>query len=155
MAGRICFDSIAALKAHVGQPAVVAEPIFVDQAVIDAFATVTQDRQWIHVDPERAAAESPFGTTIAHGLLTLSLLTGWYHRLFEFPGRKLALNYGFDKVRFTAPVPCGSPLVGRFALVRVEDVRDGEARCFWHVEVGVQDAPRPALVAEWIMQLRY
>lgn len=149
------FDSIAALKAFVGAPAVSGEPILVDQATIDGFAAVSQDQQWIHVDPERARAESPFGTTIAHGLLTLSLLTGWYHRLFEFPGRKLALNYGFDKVRFTAPVPSGSALVGSFRLDRVEDVRENEARCHWHVEVHAEGAQRPALVAEWLMQLRY
>ncbi|WP_038212877.1 MaoC family dehydratase [Xenophilus azovorans] len=149
------FDSIAALKAYVGQPAVTGEPILIDQAMIDTFAGVTQDHQWIHVDPERAAAESPFGTTIAHGLLTLSLITGWYHRLFAFPGRKLALNYGFDKVRFTAPVPCGSALAGRFRLERVEDIRENEARCVWHVEVGAEGAERPAMVAQWLMQLRY
>lgn len=152
---KISFDSIAALKAFVGQPAVVGEPIIVDQPTIDTFATVTQDRQWIHVDSDRAATESPFKTTIAHGLLTLSLITGWYHRLFEFPGRKLALNYGFDKVRFTAPVPSGSALVGSFQLVRVEDVRDNEARCTWRVEVRAEGAERPAMVAEWLMQLRY
>lgn len=152
---RFSFDSIAALKAFVGQPAVVGEAIVVDQPTIDTFATVTQDRQWIHVDPERAATESPFKTTIAHGLLTLSLITGWYHRLFAFPGRKLALNYGFDKVRFTAPVPSGCALVGSFQLVRVEDVRENEARCTWRVEVRAEGAERPAMVAEWLMQLRY
>ncbi|MBO9678062.1 MaoC family dehydratase [Paenacidovorax monticola] len=149
------FGSIAALKDFVGQPAVTAEPILVDQPMIDTFAGVTHDRQWIHVDPVRAAAESPFQTTIAHGLLTLSLITGWYHRLFEFPGRKLALNYGFDKVRFTAPVPCGSRLAGSFRLARVDDIRENEARCVWHVEVRAEGAERPAMVAEWIMQLRY
>src|SRR6478735_3604370 len=95
------FDSIEAIKAFVGQPPVSGEAIEVDQAMIDTFAGVTQDRQWIHTDPQRAATESPFKTTIAHGLLTLSLITGWYHRGFAFPNRKMALNYGFDKVRFT------------------------------------------------------
>jgi len=149
------FDSIAALKAFVGRPAVTGESILIDQPMIDTFAGITQDRQWIHVDTERAAVESPFKTTIAHGLLTLSLITGWYHRLFEFPGRKLALNYGFDKVRFTAPVPSGSSLTGSFRLDRVEDIRENEARCVWHVEVRAEAAERPVLVAEWLMQLRY
>ena len=105
----------ALLRLHRGaeslrRPARVSgDAIVVDQAMIDIFADVTHDQQWIHVDPARAAAESPFKTTIAHGLLTLSLITGWYHRCFAFPNRKMALNYGFDKVRFTSPVPCGSP----------------------------------------------
>jgi acyl dehydratase len=149
------FDSIAALKAFVGQPAVSGEAIVVDQAMIDTFAGVTHDQQWIHVDPQRAALESPFKTTIAHGLLTLSLITGWYHRCFAFPNRKLALNYGFDKVRFTSPVPCGSRLVGSFQLARVDDVKADEVRCCWTVKVQAEGAERPAMVAEWLMQLRY
>ncbi|AMG88554.1 MULTISPECIES: MaoC family dehydratase [Bordetella] len=152
---KISFDSIAALKAFAGQPAAVGQPIVVDQSAIDTFGDVVHDRQWIHVDPVRAAAESPFGTTIAHGLLTLSLITGWYHQLFEFPGRKLALNYGFDKVRFPAPVPSGSALVGSFRLARVDDLGPDEARCLWEVDVRVAGAERPAMVAEWLMQLRY
>jgi acyl dehydratase len=149
------FDSIAALKAFVGQPAVSGDPILIDQATIDAFAEITHDRQWIHTDPVRAAAESPFKTTIAHGLLTQSLITGWYHRCFAFPNRKLALNYGFDKVRFTNPVPCGSRLVGGFQLAQVEDIRENEVRCHWKVTVQAVGAERPALVADWLMQLRY
>ena len=149
------FDSIEAIKAFVGQPAVTGEAIEIDQAMIDTFAAVTHDQQWIHVDPARAALESPFKTTIAHGLLTLSLVTGWYHRCFAFPNRKLALNYGFDKVRFTSPVPCGARLVGSFQLARVEDVKPGEVRCCWTVTVQAEDAERPAMVAEWLMQVRY
>lgn len=149
------FDSVAALKAFVGQPPVQGEPIEVDQAMIDTFAGVTQDRQWIHTDPARAAVESPFKATIAHGLLTLSLITGWYHRCFAFPNRKMALNYGFDKVRFTSPVPCGSRLVGSFQLSKVEDVKPGEVRCFWTVKVQAEGAERPAMVADWLMQVRY
>jgi acyl dehydratase len=149
------FDSIAAIKAFVGQPAVSGEPIEVDQAMIDTFAGVTQDRQWIHTDPARAAIESPFKATIAHGLLTLSLITGWYHRCFAFPNRKMALNYGFDKVRFTSPVPCGSRLVGSFQLAKVEDVKPDEVRCYWTVKVQAEGAERPAMVADWVMQVRY
>ena len=152
---QVSFDSIEAIKAFVGQPAVRGEAIEVDQAMIDTFAGVTHDRQWIHVDPVRAAAESPFGGTIAHGLLTLSLITGWYHRCFAFPNRKMGLNYGFDKVRFTRPVPSGSRLVGSFQLARVEELRPGEARCAWTVTVQAEGAERPALVADWLMQVRY
>ncbi len=149
------FDSIAAIKAFVGQPAVSGDPIVVDQAMIDTFAGVTQDRQWIHVNPQRAAVESPFKTTIAHGLLTLSLITGWYHRCFAFPNRKMALNYGFDKVRFTSPVPCGARLVGSFHLAKVNDIKPDEVRCFWTVTVQAEGAQRPAMVADWLMQIRY
>ena len=129
------FDSIAAIRAFVGQPAVSGEPVVVDQAMIDTFAGVTRDHQWIHTDPVRAAAESPFKTTIAHGLLTLSLITGWYQQCFVFTGRKLALNYGFDKLRFTNPVPCGSRLVGSFQLTQADLVRSDELRCHWKVMV--------------------
>lgn len=149
------FDSIQALKAFVGAPQVTGDAITVDQETIDVFAGVTQDRQWIHTDPQRASTESPFKTTIAHGLLTLSLITGWYHRCFEFPNRKMALNYGFDKIRFTGPVPSGSRLVGSFGLERVEDIKPDEVRCVWHVEVYVEGAARPVMVATWLMQIRY
>lgn len=152
---RKSFDSIEAIKAFAGQPAVTGDAIVIEQDMIDTFAGVTQDRQWIHTDPERAALESPFKTTIAHGLLTLSLITGWYHRCFAFPNRKMALNYGFDKVRFTHPVPRGSRLVGSFQLDKVEDIRKGEVRCFWTVTVRAEGAERPALVATWLMQVRY
>ncbi|MGH6626988.1 MAG: MaoC family dehydratase [Burkholderiaceae bacterium] len=127
----------------------------VDQDMIDVFAGVTQDRQWIHTDPVRAATESPFKTTIAHGLLTLSLITGWYHRCFAFPNRKMALNYGFDKVRFTGPVPSGSKLGGSFQLERVDDIKPDEVRCVWNVEVHIEGAERPVMVATWLMQIRY
>lgn len=149
------FGSVAALKAFVGAPAVAGAPLVVDQQMIDTFADLTNDRQWIHVDPARASLESPFKGTIAHGLLTLSLVTQWYQQCFEFPNRKQALNYGFDKIRFTGPVPSGSALVGSFQLLRVEDVRENEARCFWHVEIRADQAQRPALVAEWLIQVRY
>lgn len=149
------FDSIAALQAFVGQPAAQGRPIVIDQGMIDAYARIVHDEQWIHIDTNRARTDSPFGTTIAHGLLTLSLITGWYHQLFAFPNRKLALNYGFDKVRFPAPVPSGSAVVGRFSLTRVDALADNDARCTWHVDVCVQGAERPVMVAQWLMQLRY
>lgn len=149
------FDSIEAIRAFVGQPAVTGDAITVDQKMIDVFAEVTQDRQWIHTDPVRAATESPFKTTIAHGLLTLSLITGWYHRCFAFPNRKMALNYGFDKVRFTSVVPSGSRLVGSFQLMRVDDVKPDEVRCVWQIDVRIEGAERPVMVANWLMQIRY
>jgi acyl dehydratase len=155
MSPKKSFDSISAIQAFAGQGRVTGEAIEVDQAMIDTFAGVTRDTQWIHTDPVRAAAESPFGGAIAHGLLTLSLVTGWFHRCFAFPNRKMALNYGFDRVRFTGPVKSGSKLVGSFALSKVEDVKAGEVRCFWQVEIHTQGATRPVMVAIWIMQVQY
>ena len=152
---KLVFSSPQDVIDNVGMKLGPSQWLEINQERIDLFARATGDFQWIHVDPVRAAAESPFGTTIAHGLLTLSLITGWYHQLFEFPGRKLALNYGFDKVRFPAPVPSGSALVGSFRLARVDDLGPDEARCLWEVDVRVAGAERPAMVAEWLMQLRY
>jgi acyl dehydratase len=148
-------DSLDAIKAFVGQPAVSGEPLVVDQEMIDAFANVTRDRQWIHTDSARAAAESPFKATIAHGLLTLSLLTAWYNECFEFRNRKMALNYGFDKIRFTGAVPSGSRLTGGFELERVEDIAPGEVRCFWRTNVHIAGAVKPVMVATWITQVRF
>lgn len=142
------FDSIAWLQAFVSTSvtAPATEPIRVSQSVIDPFAEITHAPQWILVYPERAAAESPFGTTVAHGLLTLSLLTGGrYHRLFAFPGRKLALNYVFDQVRFTAPEASNWPLSASFRLDQVEALGENQARCHWYVEVPAEDAIRPVL----------
>ena len=149
------FDSVDTLKAFVGQPAVSGGPIVIDQAVIDTFAGVTNDKQWIHVDQARAAAESPFKATIAHGLLTLSLITGWYHRCSAFLNRKFGLNYGFDKVWFTSLVLFGQRLIGSFQLAKVEKIKPGEVRCFWTVKIQAEGADRSALVAEWLMQVRY
>jgi len=149
------FDSIDAIRAFVGQGRVSGAPIVVDQATIDTFAAITRDAQWIHTDPVRAAAESPFGGTIAHGLLTLAMVPGWFHNCFDFPRRKMALNYGFDKVRFTGLVRSGSSLVGSFALDKVEDLKAGELRCFWQVHIHVEGAERPAMVATWITQIQY
>lgn len=149
------FDSVASIRAFVGQPAVRGETVLVDQRMIDSFAAISGDRQWIHTDPERAAAQSPYQGTIAHGLLTLSLLTSWYQGCFAFPQRKMALNYGFDKVRFTGPVPSGSRLVGSFQLAEVVDLGADEVRCVWQAQVHVEGVERPAMVATWLTQVRY
>jgi acyl dehydratase len=121
----------------------------ITQELVDEFARVTSDRQWIHVDPERARRESPAGTTIAHGFLTLSLLSSMIAEVVSYPTARMSLNYGFDRVRFVSPVPVGSEIRGAFT---VEDVRriEGGAQVTWHVEVEVRGAPRPALAAAWI-----
>lgn len=148
-------SSVEAVKALRDAPAAVSDYIVLDQETIDTFARLTGDRQWIHVYPVRAAAESPFGCTIAHGLLTLSMVTTAFTQCFSFPGRKMSVNYGFDKVRFTGAVPAGARVRGVFVLQRVEDVRPGEIRCFWQVEMQVENSERPAMAATWLVQMRY
>lgn len=119
----------------------------IDQARIDEFGRATDDPQWIHTDPERAAA-GPFGTTIAHGFLTLSLLVPLFGRaLPELEGYWLTLNYGLNRVRFTSPVPVGSRIRGRFRIEEVEEVASGkQARVGATIELEGQE--KPACVAE-------
>ena len=118
----------------------------IDQRAIDLFAEATQDRQWIHVDPE-AAAHGPFGTTIAHGYLTLSLLPALMYRLLEVTDSGMGINYGIERIRFTAPVPSGSEVRLKARLLGSE--RRGEGlRYRVAVEVQVRGTDRPALVGE-------
>jgi len=149
------FDSVQSLVDFVGQPAIVSAAIAVDQQMIDRFAQVTHDSQWIHVDRERAMAQSPYGHTIAHGFLVLSLLTYWQASCIAFPGAAMALNYGFDKVRFTAPVLSGARVSARFALAQATETRPGEVRCAWNVTVQAESAPRPSVHADWRILVRY
>jgi len=149
------FDSVQSLTRFAGQPPIVSDTVIVDQEMIDRFGQITRDNQWIHVDFARAQAESPYGRTIAHGFLVLSLLTYWQASCVAFPGAAMVLNYGFDKIRFTAPVPSGSRVSARFALADVKEIRPGEARCSWNVTVEVEGAPRPSVHADWQIMVRY
>src|SRR5690606_15059679 len=123
------------------------EPLLVDQERIDAFAECTLDRQWIHVDAERAA-DGPFGTTIAHGYLTLSLLVTLVERLALFPPGFTVINYGLDKLRFPAPLPSGSEVSLTATLGRVEPKGDGRMLASLACEVTSPAAKAPVLVAE-------
>src|SRR3712207_9035280 len=105
-------ESVDALRAHIGRPLGTSEWVVVDQAMIDRFAEATGDHQWIHVDVERAKREMPGGKTIAHGYLTLSLLPKLNQGIYRITKRKRGVNYGSNKVRFTAPVPAGSSRPG-------------------------------------------
>jgi len=149
------FGSVRSLAEFVGQPPLVSRAIEIDQSMIDRFAQLTHDSQWIHIDGARAAAQSPYGQTIAHGFLVLSLLTCWQASCIAFPGAALVLNYGFDKIRFTAPVRSGSWVSASFALATVAETRPGEARCAWQVAVAAEGEPRPAVHAEWQIMVRY
>jgi acyl dehydratase len=150
--------SLAELESQVGQEVHVSEWITVDQAQVNAFAGATNDHQWIHVDPERARAESPFKTPVAHGFLTLSLVP-CLRGIVEsdrplFPGVKNVINYGLNKVRFPAPVPVGARIRGHFTVSSVSQKRDAiELVEVYSAEVEGQE--RPACVAETIMRLYF
>jgi len=142
------------LPSLVGQEVGVSRWITVDQARIDAFARITEDEQFIHVDPERAKA-TPFGGTIAHGFLTLSLASAMsYDAVAPLDGVVMGVNYGFDKLRFLAPVPAGSRIRGRFRLLSAENkgAQDGVTRWLLKHEltVEIEGGDKPALIAEWL-----
>jgi acyl dehydratase len=114
--------------------------------MIDRFADLTGDHQWIHVDPVGAKTDSPFGVTIAHGFLTLSLISSMTHQAVEITGPfKMAINYGLNRVRFVSPVPAGSRVRGHFAPQQVSD-----SEVIWLVTVEREGGDKPALVAEWV-----
>ena len=142
--------SVEEIAAKVGQEVGVSDWILVDQARIDAFAEDTEDRQFIHVDPE-AAARTPFGGTIAHGFLTLSLLSRMAADAMHRPENiKMGVNYGFEKVRFLAPVRAGRRVRGRFVLASFEEKRPGQYQFTHQVTVEIEGEDKPALIAEWI-----
>ena len=142
--------SIDEIKSRVGQEIGVSDWLLVDQAAIDAFAEVTQDHQFIHVDPE-AAANTPFGGTVAHGFLTLSLLSRMAADVILRPeSLRMAVNYGFERVRFIAPVRSGKRVRGRFVLAKAEEKRPGQWQFTHQVAVEIDGEDKPALTADWI-----
>ena len=141
--------AIRKLEARVGQEVGVSPWIEVTQERIDTFARAIEDFQWIHVDPERAKG-SPFGKTIAHGFLTLSLLSHLSEQTFAFSDRRMGINYGLNRVRFTSPVPSGSRVRARFTLHKFEKLEDNGVQLTWSTVVEIEGKDKPALVAEWI-----
>ena len=142
--------SIEEIQGRIGQEVGVSDWILVDQAAIDTFADVAQDRQFIHVDPE-AAAKTPFGGTVAHGFLSLSLLSRMAADVMQVPDTtKMAVNYGLDRVRFIAPVRSGSRVRGRFILDAVEDKAPGQLLLRHTVTVEIEGSDKPALTAQWL-----
>jgi acyl dehydratase len=138
------------IKSRIGQEVGVSDWILIDQARIDAFADATEDRQFIHVDLE-AAATTPFGGTIAHGFLTLSLLSRMAAEAMLVPdGIKMAVNYGLDRVRFLAPVRSGKRVRGRFTLESVEEKAPGQLLLRHTVTVEIEGEDKPALSALWL-----
>ena len=142
--------SIDALRALIGEEVGVSSWHLIDQARIDAFASVTDDHQYIHVDREKAA-ETPFGGTIAHGFLTLSLLSAMgLEAQPKIKGSRLGINYGFDRVRFLSPVKAGKRIRGRFVLGGINEAKPGEVDLHWQVTVEIEEERRPALKADWL-----
>jgi len=142
--------SIEEIESKVGEEVGVSDWILVDQARIDRFAEVTEDHQFIHVDAQ-AAAKTPFGGTIAHGFLTLSLLSRMAADAMLRPEQiKMGVNYGFEKVRFLAPVRSGKRVRGRFKLIRFEEKRPGQVQFVHEVTVEIEGEDKPALIADWI-----
>ncbi|WP_029418102.1 MaoC family dehydratase [Brevundimonas bacteroides] len=138
------------LASLIGQEVGVSRWIEIDQARIDAFAKITEDEQFIHVDPEAAKA-TPFGGTIAHGFLTLSLASAMsYDAVKPLEGVVMGVNYGFDKLRFLAPVPAGSKVRGRFKLLSAEDKGGGRWLLKHELTVEIEGSEKPALIAEWL-----
>lgn len=140
------FATLGEFGALVGQTVATSDWITVSQDRIDEFARATGDAQWIHVDPLRAAA-GPFGTTIAHGFLTLSLLPLMAESAIEFSDARMGVNYGLNKVRFPAPVPVGSRLRGHFKLIAFEPI-DGGAQITMEVTMEREGSTKPVCVAE-------
>ena len=138
------------LRSLLDQEVGVSDWIEVTQDKIDRFADVTGDRQWIHVDPDRAAG-SPFNTTIAHGFLTLSLVSAMLRNAVTLSNLRLAINYGMNRVRFVAPVPSGDRVRGRFTPAAVED-KDGGVQVTWSVVIEREHGDKPCCVVEWLVR---
>ena len=141
--------TIRSLEQRVGEEVGVSPWVEITQERIDTFARAIEDFQWIHVDRERARS-SPFGGTIAHGFLTLSLLSHLSESTFSFADRRMGVNYGLNRVRFTSPVPAGSRVRARFTVQKFEKLEDNGVQVTWNATVEIEGAAKPALVAEWI-----
>lgn len=135
------------LPALVGQEVAVSDWITITQEQVNQFAQATGDDQWIHVDVERAKA-GPFGAPIAHGFLTLSLIPMFYKTAFEIRNSRMGVNYGLNKVRFTAPVPVGSRLRGHMKLLVCEPIENGGYQMAWQVTVEREGSDKPVCIAE-------
>jgi acyl dehydratase len=151
MATRI-ISGIEELRSLIGEEIGASDWFEVAQSRINAFADATEDHQWIHLDTERTKTDSPFGTTIAHGFLTLSLLPYLAAQAYKVQGDfKMGINYGLNRLRFVSPVPSGSRIRARFTLQSVEDVPGG-AQLAVVATVDIEGGGKPALVAEWLMR---
>ncbi|MGF6610396.1 acyl dehydratase [Paraburkholderia sp. WSM4175] len=145
----VAFDNAGALRALIGAEPLVSEWLSVDQERVNRFAEATGDHQWIHIDPERAKRESPFGGPVAHGFLTLSLIPALLGKTVKIEQR-MGVNYGLNRVRFMSPVLVGSSLRGKFAVEAVTDLDNSGVQLAWNVTLERQGSERPVCVAEFI-----
>jgi acyl dehydratase len=146
---RAVFGNLDDLAGKIGLEVVVSDWLEVTQERIQKFAEATGDHQWIHVDVERASRESPFGVPIAHGFLTMSLLSHFLNESLEFGKSKMGVNYGFNRLRFTAPVRVGSHLRARFTLKDFQRI-EGGVQMVWNIVMECKGETKPVLVAEWV-----
>ena len=146
---RAVFGDLDDLAGKIGVEVVVSDWLEITQDRIQRFAEATGDHQWIHVDVERERRESPFGVPIAHGFLTMSLLSHFINESLEFGKSKMGVNYGFNRLRFTAPVKVGARLRARFTLKEFQRI-EGGAQMIWDIVMECQDETKPVLVAEWV-----
>ena len=149
---QLSISSIEELQEIVGKTIGPSDWREVTQEMINAFSEVSGDHQWIHTDVERAKTESPFGTTIAHGNLTLSLADGFRGKLFSFSGFQLGVNYGWNKVRYPAPVPAGSRVRGSAETMAVNDLGGGWFELIQRLTVEVEGSEKPAFVGESVVR---
>ena len=146
---RVEIRDLEQLKGQVGREVAVSDWLTVTQERINLFAEATDDHQWIHVDPARAKAESPFGGTVAHGFLTLSLLPRLAADTLVLPQTKLVVNYGLNRVRFPAPVRAGQRIRAHFSPSAIEEVPGG-VQLTWTVTIEAEGSDKPACVAETV-----
>jgi acyl dehydratase len=144
-------ESIAQLAEYVGREVGPSDWLEVSQERINQFAEATEDRQWIHIDVERAARESPFKEPIAHGFLSLSLLSVLGKSAMSVGGVRMGINYGLNRVRFVSPVPAGARIHGRFTLATLEEIKGG-VQATWNVTVERDGGDKPCCVAEWLVR---
>ena len=144
-------ESIARLPEHVGREVATSDWLEVSQGRINEFAEATEDRQWIHIDPERARRESPFKETIAHGFLTLSLLSELMKRAVSVGGLRMGINYGLNRVRFVSPVPAGARIRATFTLAALEEIKGG-VQATWNVTIEREGGDKPCCIAEWLVR---
>lgn len=150
MEGPLTTSSVQALSARVGSELGVSRWITIDQKAIDAFAALTHDSYFIHTDPERAKAQTPFGGTIAHGFLTMSMMSSMAYEVCpRVEGTRTGVNYGFNRLRFVSPVPSGARIRGRFVLKAFTATAE-RWQATYDVTVETDGQPKPALVAEWL-----
>lgn len=142
------------LEAEVGKEVSVSSWVAIDQQRVNQFAAATEDPQWIHVDVERAKKESPFGGTVAHGFLTLSLLPRFFEEQVDLPFGRMSINYGLNKVRFPSPMKVGGRVRGRFALLAIERHPDC-VQSTWKMTVEQEGSDKPVCVAESVLRRYY